>query len=235
MKTFAMWRGLVEDELTMAAIKIASPDSAQRRGYKRTAFPSPSARVEKLHPKGEFWTDDELLALGASDDLKHELWNGKIITMPPAGAQHGDIISRLSASIAIHVYEHRLGRVYDGQTGFRLSTDYCLAPDVSFVSKERLRLILPIEDKLFHGAPDLAVEVLSPSDSITATEKKITRCLVHGTRLGWIVDPKSKTVRVYRQVGKFELVRSDRALTGNTVLPGFKLTLAKLFEAALSE
>ena len=194
------------------------------------AFPSASARVERLQPKGEFWTDDELLTFGALDDSKYELWNGKIISMPPAGVQHGDVIARLIAVIAAHVYAHHLGRVYDGQTGFRLSTDYCLARDVSFVSKERLKFILPVEDKLFHGAPDLAVEVLSPTDSITATEKKITRCMVHGTRLGWIVDPKSKTVRVYREAGKFELLRADRTLSGNVVLLGFKLALSKVFE-----
>src|SRR5438552_2669630 len=205
MKTFATWRALVEAKLTMATVKTALAHAPRRRVNRRVIFPSASARLERLRPKGEFWTDDELLALGASDDLKHELWNGRIITMPPAGAQHGDVIIRLSAAIASHVYEHRLGRVYDGQTGFRLSTDYCLAPDISFVSKDRLKLILPVEDKLFHGAPDLAVEVLSPSDSITATEKKITLCLVHGARLGWIIDPKSKTARVYREAGKFEL------------------------------
>ena len=154
--------------------------------------------------------------------------------MPPAGAQHGDVIARLLIAVGSYVYAHSLGRVYDGQTGFRLSTDYCLAPDISFVSKDRLKLILPVEDKLFHGAPDLAVEVLSPSDSITATEKKITLCLVHGTLLGWIIDPKSKTARVYRKAGKFELLRPDRALIGNAVLPGFKSALSKLFEEAPS-
>ena len=188
-----------------------------------------AARVR--HTRG-FWTDDDLLALGSSDDRKHELWNGKIITMPPGGAQHGDVIVRLTAAIATHVYEHRLGRVYEGQTGFRLSTDHCFEPDISFVSKERLKLILPVEEKLLHGAPDLAVEVLSPSDSITGTEKKITLYLVHGARLGWMIDPKNKIARVYREPGKFELLRSHQALNGNTVLPGFRFTLQRLFENA---
>jgi len=225
----------------MAVMKTRASRAVRRAARKRPSLAPANmcastdlsrSRVERLRPKGEFWTDDELLAIGAADDLKHELWNGKIITMPPAGARHGDVIMRLATAMAHHVYEHKLGRVYDGQTGFRLSTDYCFAPDISFVSKERLKIILPVEDKLFHGAPDLVVEVLSPSDSITATEKKMTHYLVYGARLGWMVDPKNKTIRAYREPAKFELLRSERTLTGNAVLPGFRYALSKLFEAA---
>lgn len=214
----------------MTATKTAPPQMTGKRGRKQLAevFPGGGLLERRLRPRGELWTDDELMAIGA-DDLKRELWNGKIITMPLAGWRHGDIIVRLSTAIATHVYENRLGSVYDGQTGFRLSTDYCLAPDISFVGKERVRLILRDQDKLFHGAPDLAVEVLSPSDPITATEKKITLCLIHGTRLAWMADPKNKIVRVYREPRKFELLRSDQALTGNALLPGFRYSLSRLF------
>jgi Uma2 family endonuclease len=178
----------------------------------------------------KLWTDDQLLALGRKDDRKHELWFGKIITMPPAGGEHGDVIMRLASMMAVHVYEHKLGRVYDGQTGFRLGLDFCFEPDISFVSKERIKLILPVKEKLFHGAPDLAVEVLSPSDSITKTEEKINIYLALGTRLAWMVDSKHKLVRVYRKSGEFEVLRTGRFLTGNSVLPGFRFAVARLFE-----
>ena len=137
---------------------------------------------------------------------------------------------RLAAGVAAHVYRHQLGLVYDGQTGFRLSVDFCFCPDVSFVSHERAKLILPVREKLFHGAPDLAVEVLSPSDSITKTEEKLNRLLAHGTRLAWLVDLKHKSVRIYREPGKFELLGAGRFLTGNAVLPGFRLAITRLFE-----
>ena len=177
----------------------------------------------------KLWTDDQLLALHA-DGRKHELWFGKIITMPPAGAEHGEVIARLSAAVVTHVYDNKLGRVYDGQTGFRLSTDLCFEPDISFVSKDRVKLILPVKEKLFHGAPDLAVEVLSPSDSITKTEEKITLYLTHGARLAWMVDVRHRSVRVYRGPEKFELLGAGRFLTGNSVLPGFRYAVARLFE-----
>jgi len=187
------------------------------------------ARV--LKPKGPFWTDAELLALGKNSDVKYELWDGKIIPMSPAGPKHGAIIARLSYHLGTHIYENRLGEMFDGQTGFRLGIQHCFQPDISFVCHERLKLILPhgIEG-MFHAAPDLAVEVLSPSDSITKTEKKMQLYLAHGTRLGWMIDIKNKTVRVYRPGQLFEHLQSEKALTGNSVLPGFRISLAKIFE-----
>ena len=191
---------------------------------------NPPAFAMKTASATRIWTDDELMALDSNDGRKHELWHGRIVTMSPAGAGHGDVIVRLTAAVATHVYEHRLGLVYDGQTGFRLSVDFCFCPDISFVSHERAKLILPVREKLFHGAPDLAAEVLSPSDSITKTEEKLNRLLAHGARLAWMVDLKHKSVRIYRKAGKFELLGEGRNLTGNAVLPGFRLAIERLFE-----
>ena len=184
----------------------------------------------KSAPTKEIWTDDELMALDSKDGRKHELWQGRIVTMSPAGAGHGDVIVRLTIAVGQFVHERRLGLVYDGQTGFRLSVDFCFCPDLSFVNHERAKLILPVREKLFHGAPDLAAEVLSPSDSITKTEEKLNRLLAHGTRLAWMADLKHKSVRIYRKAGKFELLGEGRYLTGNAVLPGFRFAIARLFE-----
>lgn len=183
----------------------------------------------RRHRRGGIWADAELLALDR-DGRKHELWFGKVVTLMPAGYDHGDVIMVLSHALADVVYAKKLGRIYDGQTGYRLSIDICYAPDVSFVSRERFKLLTLSKEKLFHGSPDLAVEVLSPSDSITKTEIKVEHYLALGTRLVWMVDPKNKTVRVYRPGQDFELLRGDRRLTGNAVVPGFRLSLARLFE-----
>lgn len=190
------------------------------------------ATARSLKPKGEIWTDSELLALGSNTDVKYELWDGKIIAMPPAKPRHGMVIARLICFLGAHVYEHKLGQLFDGQTGFRLSLEYCYEPDISFVSNDRLKTILPHGDfdGLFHAAPDLAVEVLSPSDSITKTERKLQLYLSYGARLGWMIDPKNKTVRVYRPGENFELLHAERWLTGNSVVTGFRVSLAKLFE-----
>ena len=194
----------------------------------RTSVPT-HPRILAVKPRGGIWTDDELLELG-TNDTKYELWDGKIIAMPPAGLLHGAIIVRMTVALGNYLAEHKLGTLFDGQTGFRLSVDHCFEPDLSFVSRERLKLILPNKDKLFHGPPDLAIEVLSPSDSITKTERKLALYLAHGTKLAWMIDPKTRTARVYRASSVSELIRGERFLTGNSVLPGFRLSLAKLFE-----
>lgn len=183
-----------------------------------------------FRPKGEFWTDDELIRLTSLTDLRFELWDGEIVAMPSMGSQHGDITTRLLTAVANHVYEHKLGRVLEGQTGFRLGTDHCFAPDISFVSKERFKLIYVSEGRYFSAPPDLAVEVLSASDSITKTERKLQLYLAHGSRLAWMVHPKSKSVRVYRPDGSSEVLSGNQHLTGNSVLPGFRLSLHRLFE-----
>jgi Uma2 family endonuclease len=211
--------------MKLAAIKLNSPTSRSVRGVWECG-------ARTLKPKSEIWTDRELIALGANTDVKYELWDGKIVVMPPAKPLHGMIIAHLTYLLGVHVFENKLGRLFDGQTGFRLGLEHCYEPDISFVSHRRIKVILPHGDLggLFHGAPDLAVEVLSPSDSITRTERKVRHYLEHGSHLVWMVDPKSKTVRVYRPDGSMELLRGDRYLTGNSVVPGFRLSLGKLFE-----
>src|SRR5580704_10385795 len=85
---------------------------------KSRAHFAPANRM--LGPRGELWTDSELLTLGRDTDAKYELWNGKVVSMPPAGIKHGVIIARLMAYLGIHVQQHKLGELLDGQTGFRL-------------------------------------------------------------------------------------------------------------------
>lgn len=222
-------------------MKLLAPTKPLRLARRSRLAAMPTSRqmpgvwedgARSLKPKGKFWTDEELLALGANTDVKYELCAGKIIAMPPAKPRHGAVISQLSYLLGCHVYEHKRGKLFDGQTGFRMSFEYCYEPDVSYVSHERMKLILPATglDGLFHAAPDLAVEALSPSDSITKTERRMQIYLSYGSRLAWMVDPKNKTIRVYRPGESFELLRGDRFLSGNSVLPGFRVSLAKIFD-----
>jgi Uma2 family endonuclease len=183
----------------------------------------------KTLSKEKIWTDDALLALD-HEGQRHELWSGKVVAMTPGGAEHSGMAMELSTAMNLFVRQHRLGRVFEGQAGFRLGVRECLSPDISFVSTARLKVILPDRRKYFQGAPDLAVEVLSPSDSITRTEEKIAIYLTHGTRLVWLINPAQRWVRVYREPGAFELLKSGRYLTGDAVLPGFRMALSRLFE-----
>src|SRR5882724_9010599 len=102
--------------------------------------------------KGKVWTDEELEAL-PKDGYKYELLDGGLI-MSPAHLNHGTICIRLAILLGTYVEAHRLGELYDSSTGFRLSEDLLLSPDVSFVSKARLKKILIAPDKFGGGAPD---------------------------------------------------------------------------------
>jgi Uma2 family endonuclease len=171
------------------------------------------------------WTDDELMAL--PNDGKYELVDGELIHMSPASGRHGAISARLSARIQAFVSEHRLGYVFDGQTGFRLPSGNLRSPDVSFVQERRLPAGPP--PGFLHLAPDLAVEVLSPDDRAGDVAHKVAEYLSAGVRLLWLVDPETRTAVVYRPGAAPHRVREDR-LDGEDVLPGFVCLLSDLLD-----
>ncbi len=176
------------------------------------------------------WTDDELEAL-PRDGHKYELLDGELI-MSPVHANHGTICMRLGALLFNFVQPHKLGEVYDSSTGFRLSQELLLSPDLSFVSKARLRKILIAPDKFLGGAPDLAIEVLSPSERMRQIHRKLDHCFEHGTRLVWLVNWKIEQVHIYTPDGIEALTRPHDVLLGGAVLPGFKCRLSRIFHAA---
>ena len=185
-----------------------------------------------LAPAGEFWTDEELIALPDDEGQRYELWDGELLIMSPATLRHEEIGARLLVAMYQFAEQHRLGQVYGGNAGFRLNRLTMYAPDVSFVSKERMRVIRYDPDKFGSAAPDLAVEILSPSDTVRQTESKIADYFQHGTRLAWLVNPRRLQVRVYRRPGEHTLLEgSQTQLDGGDVLPGFQYSLGQLFTA----
>ncbi len=175
------------------------------------------------------WTDQDLEAL-PSNGQKYELLSGELI-MSPVPANHGAICVRLIILIGGFVQRRRLGEVYDSSTGFRLSADVLLSPDVSIVSKPRLKKILRAPDRFLYGAPDLAVEVLSPSDRMQEIHRKLDLYFEHGTRLIWIVNWKLEQVHMYRPDSIEALTQPNNILSGAEALPGFKCRLDQIFRS----
>jgi len=185
-------------------------------------------RTTALTNKRKIWTDEELEAL-PKDGHKYELLDGELI-MSPVHGSHGMICVRISSAL-LHFAEARsLGEVFDSQTGFRLAEDLLLSPDVSFVSKERLKKIFPAPDKFLAGAPDLVVEVLSPSDRMRQVNRKLDHYFEHGTKLAWLVNWPKQQVHIYTADSIESLTNLDDVLTGGLVLPGFKCKLRKIFQ-----
>lgn len=174
-------------------------------------------------------TADELLLMDLPPG-RYDLIDGELYQMAPAGQEHGDIQSNTFRAIANFVAANRLGRTYSGETGFRLSgnPDVVVAPEVGFVRADRLAPLgrqkgyLPL-------VPDLAIEVVSPSDYPKLVQEKVGKYLAAGIPMLVIVDPARRTLRVF-VAGRepFELGEGD-ILEGGDVLPGFRLPVADIF------
>jgi Uma2 family endonuclease len=172
-------------------------------------------------------TADELLR--AAPDLgRCELVRGELIMDSPAGEEHGWIVMNLGAPLTAFVKQHGLGRVCGAETGFVLARDpdTVRAPDVAFVSAERGG---PRPTKRFRdGAPDLAVEVVSPDDRAGKVLAKVYEWLDAGCRVVWVVDPESRTVTVYRSRTQITALGTSEQLAGEDVVPGFSIPVAEI-------
>ena len=150
--------------------------------------------------------------------------------MTPAGGRRGRVAHRVGLVIGNHVLDRGLGRVFAAETGFllRRDPDTVRAPDVAFVSGERLGTG-EIPAGFLEMAPDLAVEVVSPGDSATAVQAKVDDWLAAGTRLVWVVDPGARSVTVHRPAGAAAVVPEAGTLDGAPVFPDFRVRVRDLF------
>lgn len=125
---------------------------------------------------------------------------------------------------------HSLGRVHAAETGFKVSEspDTIMAPDAAFVSRERIEQAA-IGKGYRAGAPDLAVEVVSPGDTFGRVEAKVARWLAAGCRMVIVVNPERRAATVYRSLSEVRLLTENDALDGADVVPGWTLPLRDLF------
>ena len=167
--------------------------------------------------------------MNIDDDFhRHELIKGELLTMSPPGAQHGAVTMRLSAALYNYVEENNLGIVFTAETGFILerNPDTVLAPDSSFIRSERVNTL---PDGYLEMAPDLVVEVISPSQSRPEMKRKASRWLEYGVLEVWLVDAKRRTVNIRRPAGDNQLLREGEDLTGGDIVPGFRISLSRIF------
>jgi Uma2 family endonuclease len=171
-------------------------------------------------------TAEELLR--AQDIGRCELVRGELRMMIPPGAEHGRVAMSLGWRINDHVVAHDLGTVFAAETGFHLARDpdTVRAPDVAFVRKGR-----PAAPPrgYYPGAPDLAVEVLSPDDRPGYVREKTAEWLESGARAVWVVDPLQRTVTVHEAGREPVLLDQTGTLHGGELLPGFELAVRDAF------
>jgi Uma2 family endonuclease len=179
-------------------------------------------------------TADELEEMPHRDehgnDCRLELIRGELKVMSPTKPLHGVVCARLTVKLGAFVEEHDLGETFGAETGFVVERDpdTVLGTDVAFVSRERLETVETFE-KFFPFAPDLAVEVLSPGNTVKEINEKIAFYFAAGSRAVWVFNPKRRTVTVYSSSSEFQTLSEHDTLEGGDILPGFQLELAKLF------
>jgi Uma2 family endonuclease len=177
------------------------------------------------------WTEAELQAL-PEDGYIHEVVDGELVMSPKNNPYHGDICADLSMALRAFAKGRQLGAVFDSNTGFWMHNRNCRAPDVSFVSRERLQAlgITRHTREFFPGAPDLAVEVLSPNNTRKETDERLKDFFASGTQIAWIINPDTECVEVCHAPDQRKLLGSGADLDGEHLLPGFRYPIADLFK-----
>lgn len=176
-------------------------------------------------------TADDLLRMSDDGKQRYELVAGELRTMSPASSEHGFLSGHLTYLLANFVTPRKLGLIVGAETGFivRQNPDTVRAPDTGFVSNERLKKFGRPKRGFFPTGPDLAVEVLSPDERQDDIDEKLEDWFAGGVRLVWYVNPRRKTVTVYRSLQDIRILTERDTLDGEDVIPGFSCGVAEIF------
>lgn len=173
------------------------------------------------------WTEKELMVL-PNNGNKYELINGELI-MGPTGIEHEDIGARLLTALERFVLEHKLGIMCGSSAGYWMKSGNLRSPDVLFISKKRLQGFKRPPKGFFKGSSDLAVEILSPSDTIENLHEKIVEYFENDTKLVWVINPEEQVILVYHSPRPDKLLRGSDILNGEDIFTGFTFPISELF------
>lgn len=170
------------------------------------------------------------LAKQPDDGTRYELVKGVLQKMPPAGFEHGICASEIGSKLNVYVKTHKLGYVCGAETGFKIAQnpDTVRAPDAAFVCQASIER-QGIVKGYWEGAPDLAVEVISPGDTYAEVAQKVEEWLTAGCRMVWVLNPRRETVEVYRSDEDFTVLHGTDTLDGGDVVEGFRCQVQDIF------
>jgi Uma2 family endonuclease len=166
-----------------------------------------------------------------NQDLRLELTaKGDLVIMPPTEGETGERNFEISGQLWQWNRENCLGKAFDSSTGFRLPNGATRSPDVSWIKQERWEALTSEQRKKFLPlCPDFIVELVSESDEIEDTRKKMQEYIENGLQLGWLINPKTQTVEIYRPQKDVEYLDHPKTLSGDRILPGFLLNLENIW------
>nr|WP_034936285.1 Uma2 family endonuclease [Gloeocapsa sp. PCC 73106] len=151
---------------------------------------------------------------------------GEIIIMPPTGGETGKLNAKLTSRFVVWNEQTQLGEVFDSSTCFKFPNGANRSPDVSWIKQERWNTLTSEEKEKFPPiVPDFVIELMSPSDDLSQTQRKMEEYIEQGVKLGWLINPKNRQVEIYRPGRDVEIVESSTMLAGEDILSGFVLDL----------
>ncbi|MEM1093764.1 MAG: Uma2 family endonuclease [Bacteroidota bacterium] len=177
------------------------------------------------------FTDEQFIRFcSANDTLRIERdADGHLILMAPSGTWTGFRNARVLYGLLRWNEKHKAGYVFDSSAGFQLANGAMRAPDAAWISHERWATVPEGQRETFAPVcPDVVVEVLSPSDSLADTKRKMEEWMANGCRLAWLIAPKQRTAIAYRAGAEPQPLTFDDALDGGAVMPGFRYELNDL-------
>ena len=174
-------------------------------------------------------TDQEFMSLPQNGNL-YEYVDGELIVVANSGVEHGYLALTLGYFLTGFVRTHKLGVTCDSSTAFKMKTGNKRSPDLAFIAKERLQGLKRLPKGFFDGAPDLAVEIISPNNTFEEIHNKLVEYFENGTRLVWVILPDEECVLVYRKPKPSKLLQLEDNLDGEDVIPNFSLPLLELFQ-----
>ncbi len=158
---------------------------------------------------------------------RYEIINGQKVVLPPVTPKHGLICTNLIGKLHQYVnsFTPSMGSTFDSSTMFRMSKGNMRVPDVSFVIRERMNADFTIE-----GAPDLAIEVISPNNTFGGMHDRLVEYFESGTKLAWLIHSEEEFALVYHSASEpSALIKKGETLSGEPVIAGFSLTLKDIF------
>jgi Uma2 family endonuclease len=171
---------------------------------------------------------EEFDRLEEPDELSYELDGGELVVLTKPRPLHNRIVARLFRAWDRYLENHPVGEAFMPEVLYMLGPNTKRAPDVSFLRAERAQKIDPVLD--IPGAPDIGVEVLSPTDTVAAMRRKIRQYFAAGALYVWVVYPETREVEVWREPARAQVVLQETdLLEAPDLLSGFDLPIGGLF------
>ena len=187
--------------------------------------------ILRLRPAVEL-TDDQFFELcQLNRDLRLERTaQGDIVVMPPTGFETGNRNGEITRQLGNWAKQDGAGVACGSSTGFKLPNGADRSPDAAWISRARLAELTPEEKQKFLPlCPDFVIELRSPSDRLEDVQAKMDEYLANGARLGWLIDPQTRAVHVYRPGVAVQLLQTPLEVSGDPELPGFVLDLREIW------